>query len=60
MSVGSFINIKTKLDSGLDISAIFSGDPLLYNSKQSLFNTRTITLIRCNDDENGNCLIIPS
>lgn len=47
-------------DSGFDISAIFSGDPLQYISKFSLSKTLTITLMRCNDDENGNCLTIPT
>jgi hypothetical protein len=47
-------------DSGFDNSAIFSGDPLQKTSKCFLFTSRTITLIRCKEEENGNWRITPN
>ena len=42
------------LVSGLDSSAIFSGEPFVSKSKESLARILTITLVRCNDELNGN------
>lgn len=47
------------LVSGRDNSAIFSGEPLVRRSKESLAKIRTITLVRCKEELNGNARTIP-